>query len=186
MAAGSIKLQSNDLRVATVTFEDGAAGNVSVVVPKEGGVLASEGYAVAKSGDETIAGIKTFTSSPIVPTPTNGDNSTNVATTAFVKSKSESDSIGVGQTWQDVTGSRVAGTTYTNTTGKPIMVAVYQNYSAVSGAIISLYINGIVVVSAQLQTVNNSGHVIGIIPNNTTYAISIVGSGGIVKWSELR
>jgi len=70
MAAGSIKLQSNDTRIATVTFEDGAAGNVSVVVPKEGGVLASEGYAVAKSGEETIAGIKTFSSSPIVPTPT--------------------------------------------------------------------------------------------------------------------
>jgi len=66
MAAGSIKLQANDTRIATVTFEDGAAGNVSVVVPKEGGVLASEGYAVAKSGDETIAGIKTFTSPPVV------------------------------------------------------------------------------------------------------------------------
>jgi len=66
MAAGSIKLQSNDTRIATVTFEDGAAGNVSVVVPKEGGVLASEDYAVAKSGDETIAGIKTFTSPPVV------------------------------------------------------------------------------------------------------------------------
>jgi len=70
MAAGSIKLQANDTRIATVTFEDGAAGNVSVVVPKEGGVLASEGYAVAKSGDETIAGIKTFSSSPIVPNAT--------------------------------------------------------------------------------------------------------------------
>jgi len=34
--------------------------------------------------DQTIAGIKTFSSSPIVPTPTNGDNSTKVATTAFV------------------------------------------------------------------------------------------------------
>ena len=33
-----------------------------------------------------------------------------------------SDVIGVGQTLQDVTGSRVSGTTYTNTTGKPISV----------------------------------------------------------------
>lgn len=32
--------------------------------------------------------------------------------------------IGVGQTWQDVTVSRVAGTTYTNSTGKPIMIAI--------------------------------------------------------------
>ncbi len=32
--------------------------------------------------------------------------------------------IGVGQTWQDVVGSRSAGTSYQNTTGRPIMVSV--------------------------------------------------------------
>lgn len=40
---------------------------------------------VNKTGDETIAGVKTFTSSPVVPTPTSTDNSTRVSTTAFVK-----------------------------------------------------------------------------------------------------
>jgi len=62
MAAGSIKLQSNDLRVATVTFEDGAAGNVSVVVPKEGGTLATEvdlALKLDKSGD-TMTGNLNF------------------------------------------------------------------------------------------------------------------------------
>jgi len=33
-------------------------------------------------------------------------------------------SIGVGQTWQDMTSSRVSGVTYTNSTGKPITAAV--------------------------------------------------------------
>jgi len=32
------------------------------------------------------------------------------------------DVIGVGQTWQDITASRALGTTYTNSTGKPIVV----------------------------------------------------------------
>ncbi len=32
--------------------------------------------------------------------------------------------IGVGQTWQDVTSSRVKNTTYTNSTGKPITASV--------------------------------------------------------------
>lgn len=41
---------------------------------------------VHKNGDETITGIKTFSSSPIVPTPVVGDNSTKVATTEFVVS----------------------------------------------------------------------------------------------------
>lgn len=50
MAAGEVNLQANDLRVATVTFEDGAVGNVSVVVPKEGGVLASEAHVASEIG----------------------------------------------------------------------------------------------------------------------------------------
>ena len=39
---------------------------------------------VYTTGDQTIEGVKAFSSSPIVPTPTAGDNSTKVATTAFV------------------------------------------------------------------------------------------------------
>ena len=42
---------------------------------------------VTLSGNQTIADIKTFTSSPIVPTPTAQDNSTKDATTAYVDSK---------------------------------------------------------------------------------------------------
>ncbi|MCT7650932.1 phage tail protein [Aliarcobacter butzleri] len=41
---------------------------------------------VYTTGNQTIGGVKTFSSSPIVPTPTSSDNSTKVATTAFVKS----------------------------------------------------------------------------------------------------
>lgn len=32
--------------------------------------------------------------------------------------------LGVGQTWQNVTASRALGTTYTNDTGKPIVVQI--------------------------------------------------------------
>ena len=63
MAAGKINLQANDGKVAGVVFEDGASSNVTVTVPKEGGVVATKAYAdtkVSKTGDETIAGVKTF------------------------------------------------------------------------------------------------------------------------------
>ena len=40
---------------------------------------------VKLSGDQTIDGVKTFTSSPKAPTPATSDNSTNLATTQFVK-----------------------------------------------------------------------------------------------------
>ena len=41
--------------------------------------------------------------------------------------------LGVGQTWQDVSGSRVASTVYQNTTGKPIQVNIAWNN--ITGAI---------------------------------------------------
>ena len=41
--------------------------------------------AVHNTDDETISGVKTFTSSPIAPTPNETVNNTQVATTAFVK-----------------------------------------------------------------------------------------------------
>ncbi len=46
-----------------------------------------DGNLVHKSGDETIGGTKTFSASPILPTPAVGDSSTKSATTAYVNNK---------------------------------------------------------------------------------------------------
>ena len=70
MAQGKISLQANDGKIAGLVFEDGAAANVTVTLPKEGGMLTVDAYVVHKTGDETIADVKTFSSSPVVPTPT--------------------------------------------------------------------------------------------------------------------
>ena len=70
MAQGGLNLQAADGKIARLGFEDGASGNVAVIVPKEGGVLATEDAAVLNTGNETIAGVKTFSSSPIVPNAT--------------------------------------------------------------------------------------------------------------------
>lgn len=48
-------------------------------------LLALNTNSVKLSGDQTISGTKTFSSSPKVPTPSSDDNSTAVATTAWVK-----------------------------------------------------------------------------------------------------
>ena len=40
--------------------------------------------------------------------------------------------IGVNQVWVDETANRVVGTTYTNTTGKPIMIWVTITAAALS------------------------------------------------------
>lgn len=52
-------------------------------------LYAFDSTVVKLTGNQTIAGTKTFSSSPVAPTPTSGDSSTKVATTEFV-----SDAIG--------------------------------------------------------------------------------------------
>ena len=62
------------------------------LVGTNGGALQWRGYdipwdkdCVKLTGNQTVAGTKTFSSSPVVPTPSDSDNSTKAATTAFVE-----------------------------------------------------------------------------------------------------
>jgi hypothetical protein len=98
--------------------------------------------------------------------------------------------IGVGQTWTDVTGSRSSGTTYTNSTGKPIMVNITARHSAYVGTLYTAYLTvGGVQVCEQYGSNDGSGEyhyltMSAIVPNGTTYVFS--GSGGFGAWYELR
>lgn len=84
--------------------------------------------------------------------------------------------IGVNQTWQNLTASRAAETIYTNTTGKPIQVAINYNgnnaYFDIGG------------VEIYMPDWDAFGFAFFIIPNGTTYRIR--NQVGINSWSELR
>lgn len=60
----------------------GAGGTATSVI-----AIGGPGGFVDKSTDQTVAGTKTFSSSPVVPTPSTSDNSTKAASTAFVKAQ---------------------------------------------------------------------------------------------------
>lgn len=60
-------------------FGDDGAGNATSIPP-----IAGKGAFADLSSAQTIAGTKTFSSSPLVPTATAGDSSTKAASTAFV------------------------------------------------------------------------------------------------------
>ena len=110
-------------------------------------------------------------------------NAAAARTTLDVYSKAESNfmALGVGQTWQDVTGSRAVGTTYTNTTGRPIMVSVSISQSGVLGR---LFIGGVAICHLQNDALGEMGQVTGIVPAGVTYSI---GAGvPIAQWVELR
>ena len=90
--------------------------------------------------------------------------------------------LGVGQTWQNVTGSRSKGVTYTNTTGRPIYVSVmYQDDGTFSGA--SFSIGSLSTTTLDVQDLQHIWFS-AVIPDGVNYSIS----GGVILpvWWELR
>lgn len=84
-------------------------------------------------------------------------------------------SLGHGQTYQVVTGSRSSGVTYTNTTGQPILVYIYDTTT-----ILTVTVGGVAVTNV---TGNNAPSTSFIVPAGATYAVTMIGT---YIWSELR
>ena len=87
-------------------------------------------------------------------------------------------SLGYGQTWQELTASRGAGTTYYNTTGKPIMVSIYETANSPQ----TITVNGVIVARGQYYTSSAvSGQLSTIVPPSASYVVS-----NMSNWAELR
>ena len=96
--------------------------------------------------------------------------------------------IGVGQTWQDVTASRAWGTTYTNTTGRPITVSIVIGNNGVGGNPTSyLRVGGVDVAALSFNAGSyDVNTVIAIVPSGATYSAVRGGSHVFYIWAELR
>lgn len=81
--------------------------------------------------------------------------------------------VGDGQAWQNVTASRVSGTVYTNTTGRPIMVQL------------SFTTGGVYTVVDGVNLTVSAFHSAFIVPAGSTYKITY-GSPSNLSWVELR
>ena len=93
--------------------------------------------------------------------------------------------IGNSQTWQDVTASRVVGTTYTNSTGRAIFVAVASiNPAAGTTSSWQITVNSVGVANSGDQS-NRRSSASTIVPNGSTYSVSMQ-SDSVQTWSELR
>lgn len=91
--------------------------------------------------------------------------------------------LGVRQTWQDVTGSRTAGTSYQNTTGRSIQVAITNAGTGTSFHVVSVdgaaWLN---VAQATAGGLIRSAHF--IVPNGWYYRASSLATS--ITWLELR
>jgi hypothetical protein len=96
--------------------------------------------------------------------------------------------IGTGQAWQDMTANRAFGTTYTNTTGKPIEVSIdVQNGGTDSS--IGLWVGSAIASSRYVgTTAGKGGNFSAIVPPGQTYvfAVNSGDSTTLRRWSELR
>lgn len=95
-------------------------------------------------------------------------------------------SLGFGQTWQNVAGSRANATTYYNTTGRPIFVSVTMTSSSAGNNTVAA-INGVNLISG--STANSAGQKSFIsfpVPHGNSYSITISSFSAIDSWIELR
>ena len=93
-----------------------------------------------------------------------------------------------GQTWQNVTASRAENVTYTNTSGKPIMVSVSAITTTITDGYADMNItvdgNTIAYNTATSRGSNKRSGCTVIVPVGSTY--SSAWSGNLISWYELR
>jgi hypothetical protein len=98
---------------------------------------------------------------------------------------SAGNAIGVGQTWQNLLTSRAKTTTYTNSTGRTIMLAVTFNALA-SGAGCTHILDGVTVFGFGFSASGGAGSngAVMLVPSGSTY--SVTNGGTLRTWFELR
>lgn len=103
--------------------------------------------------------------------------------------------VGVGQTWQNVKASRALGVNYTNSTGKPIVIAVHARSSQSNEiAILVVTVGGVDVATGAEIVPNFASNPAGtcVIPTGAVYSVNVKNDLGVVRnlsvysWSELR
>lgn len=158
--AGNLNIKNANGK--TLTIQNPDTNNVDIVI--DGSKIAS-----------TVSPV--LTGNPVLPTGATGvtqavgDNSTKLATTAFTTGQD----IGVGQTWQDMTVSRAVGVTYTNTTGKPIMVIARGIGTSSDLLNIAVEVDGVAITRGINDSTLDVGREVeasAIIPNGSTYRIT--------------
>ena len=95
-------------------------------------------------------------------------------------------SLGYGQTWQTVT--RTAGTTYYNTTGRPITYSTGEVFGSATVVTVSVVINGgssIMIQNAVISSGNSRGSGLIIIPVGASYVFTHEGVSSLTS-TELR
>ena len=92
------------------------------------------------------------------------------------------------KTWQLPT--RTSGTSYTNSTGKPIQALVTINQSLSGSGTTTIVVGGVTIVNSTYNSNATGGSqpisFSFIIPNSTSYTVTVTSGCTIGVWAELR
>ena len=171
----------------TVAITGGTITGITDLAVADGGTGAS-----TLSANAVLLGNGTSALQTVAPS-TSGNVLTSNGTTWT--SATPAGGIGISQTWTNVTGSRSYGTTYTNSTGKPIYVSVSGSSSSASGGGIQFYIGGTLIAqqgATQNASIASYHNITMIVPDGITYSANAIPGGGgqggssLAQWFELR
>ena len=145
--------------------------------------LVLDGNGTMTVGNGSISGLS------VGGLPTGVVNSTNIVDATIAQGDLDTSIIplGAGQTWQNMTSSRAIGTSYTNSTGRTIMVIVSGTGGGANG-LWGVTINSAVsYYTPSTYTASVWTACEFIVPAGQTYALSQQGSNATLQnWSELR
>lgn len=176
MAAGKINLQKASGGITAITGVDGT-GNTQLVLPESGTV------ATTAEATETTTGLIELATTAETQTGTDDAR-------AITPLKLKNSVIGLGQTLQNVIGSRAYNQVYTNSTGKAITVYLHITTLAGTGATLQIETSvgsGVYeLVAGDAGSVNITTNLVGIVPNGCRYKVVTVNTPTLYIWKELR
>jgi hypothetical protein len=174
------------------TFSDGIVGNVTGNVSgSAGSISGTVGISSGGTGQTTAAAAfgalkqdATQQATGVVELATNGEAQGGTDNTrAITAANLTASQLGRGQTWQNLTAGRAAGTAYQNTSGRPIFIAARYLQSGAGTA--TMFVDGVEVSYGQQATVSGGQTLSAIVPNASFYQVNVV-SNTISYWTELR
>jgi hypothetical protein len=176
-------------------------GNVSAPInissstqTKLGSLILNAASPIQNAIGLTVFGTSSFSGALVIADGTQGSGKVLTSdASGNAKWATPASSLGVGQSWTDMTSSRVLGTTYTNSTGKPIAVNI-RGTNALYPMTLRMDIDS-VMVQGDSATDYSALSIMAVVPSGATYKAYNVSStstlsdgftGGTLRWVELR
>ena len=189
---------TNTTQIATTAFVQNAANSLGTMAGQNANAVTITGGSITGITDLTVAdggtGVSTLTANAVlignganaISSVSPGTNGNVLTSNGTAWTSAANLYIGVGQTWQNVTASRSVGTTYTNSTGKPIQVNIILGNFTDAAINMQLTVDGLQVATFGYGRAgagdNGNGTCTAIVPAGSTY----LATGTVSAWFELR